>query len=180
MFPRNLRTRDGRPLLIREAVPADAGALLVYIEKVSAETDFLSFGPGEFELGEEEEAAFLKRCSAAENCIYLLAIVDGVLAGAINCSSRNRTRLKHVGEFGITVAAEFWGAGIGTALLDMMIDWARASNVIKKLTLRVRSDNHRAIQLYVQKGFTVEGLLKKDNFLHGHYHDALQMGRWLD
>ena len=40
--------RDGRVLVIREAAIEDAHVVLDYIESISAESDFLSFGPGEF------------------------------------------------------------------------------------------------------------------------------------
>ena len=103
LFPRILQTRDKRNLVIREGDGQDAGLVLTHLERVCAETDFLSFGPGEFEMDEREEAVYLDRCLSSENCVYLLAFVDQTLAGSLNFSSRNRKRLIHVGEFGITV-----------------------------------------------------------------------------
>jgi len=55
MEQRKVRLNDGRVLVIREAAAEDARALLTYVEAVSGESDFLSFGPGEFELTEAEE-----------------------------------------------------------------------------------------------------------------------------
>ncbi len=176
MFPKLLRTRDGRDLLIREATPEDAGLLVAYLDKVSGESDFLTFGSGEFDLTEEEEERYLLKCQTMMNCLYLLAFVDETLAGALNFSSRNRPRLIHVGEFGITVQKQFWGAGIATALMDGLIDWARASDIITKINLKVRTDNHRAMELYFRKGFTVEGLMKNETLIDGKYYDILTMG----
>ena len=176
MFPLILKTKDHRNLIVREGERKDAGLLLQYIERVSGETDFLSFGPGEFEMSLSEEADYLERCLAAPNCIYLLAFVDQTLAGALNFSSRNRSRLIHVGEFGITVQKSFWGLGVGTVLMDALIEWARQSKIIKKINLKVRTDNHPAINLYIQKGFTVEGVMKMENYVNGVYTDILQMG----
>lgn len=176
MFPRILQTKDQRDLIIREAEGKDAGLVLQYIERVSGETTYLSFGPGEFEKGEEEQVEFLHRCAAAKNCIYFLAFVDATLAGTLNFSSRNRSRLMHVGEFGVTVQRSFWGLGVGDALLDALIDWARQNPVIKKINLQVRTDNQPAIRLYRKKGFTVEGELKQEIFVDGVYHDLLHMG----
>ncbi|MFC1975011.1 hypothetical protein ACFLXQ_01275 [Chloroflexota bacterium] len=51
--------KNNRLLLIREAVVNDARAVLDYVQSVSGESDFLSFGPNEFELTEPEEEAFI-------------------------------------------------------------------------------------------------------------------------
>lgn len=176
LFPLILKTKDQRDLIIREAESKDAGLLLQYIERVSGETDNLSFGPGEFEMSVAEEAEYLERCLGVKNCIYLLAYVDQTLAGALNFSSSNRSRLIHVGEFGITVQKSFWGLGVGAMLMDALIDWARKGGIIKKINLKVRTDNHPAINLYIQKGFTVEGVMKMENYVNGVYTDLLQMG----
>ncbi len=56
---RRFTPNDGRTVEIRAAVPADAAAMLEYLEAVSGESDFLTFGPGEFELTEAQEAEHL-------------------------------------------------------------------------------------------------------------------------
>lgn len=179
MFPRILKTRNNHTLVIREAEATDAALVLDYFEQVSGETSFLSFGPGEFEMTEAEEAIYFERCKSTINCLYLLAFVDQTLAGTLNCSSSNRKRLIHVAEFGITVPRRFWGQGIGDALMDSMFDWAAGSGLIKKINLKVRADNAPAINLYKKKGFETEGLLKKENLVDGTYHDLLHMGVWV-
>lgn len=176
MFPRLTKTNDNRDLIIREAEAEDAALLLQHFERVSGETDFLSFGPGEFEMTVEQEADFLARCRTAENCVFLLAFVDQTLAGTLNFSSRNRSRLIHVGEFGMAIQKSFWRLGIGSILLDGLIDWARAGGIIKKINLKVRADNLKAMDLYFKKGFVVEGLQKKENYVDGVYRDLFHMG----
>ena len=72
----------------------------------------------------------------------------------------------------------FWGYGIGKALLQVSIDWADA-NGIKKMALEVLETNDKAIQLYQQLGFAVEGILKNDKRLaDGQYYHTIMMGRW--
>ena len=53
MFPRMVELRNGTALVIREADGSDAATLLDYLEVVSGQSDFLSFGPGEFNRTEE-------------------------------------------------------------------------------------------------------------------------------
>lgn len=74
----------------------------------------------------------------------------------------------------LAVAAERWGEGIGTALLDGLIGEA-ARRGCTELFLEVRVDNDRAKRLYRRHGFEGIGLR------HGYYQpsgtDALVMRR---
>ena len=61
-------------------------------------------------------------------------------------------------------------------MLDTLIDWARDTEIVKKINLRVRTDNQRAIALYERKGFIREGTIRKEVFLDSHYLDHHWMG----
>jgi hypothetical protein len=50
MKPRKHHLKNGRILVIREATGKDVQAVLDYLEGISGESEFLTFGPGEFEL----------------------------------------------------------------------------------------------------------------------------------
>ena len=178
MEPRSYELKNGS-LLIREAEAEDAGALLTYIEDVSGESDYLTFGPGEFELTEREEAEFLRACRASDNEVYLLALAGDEIVGTLNFSAGHRSRVKHSGELGMSVRKAYWGQGVGSSLLDTLLDWAQQTRVIKKINLRVRADNQRAILLYERKGFVREGTLRKEVFLDGVYYDLEWMGLFL-
>ncbi len=168
--------KDGATLELREAVPEDAGALLAYVEAISGETSFLTFGPGEFELTDEQEAEFLRKALANELQLYLLGLVDGEIVGTLTFGARDRTRLRHVGEFGMSVRKAHWGRGIGSALVAELIRWARDGGIIRKINLRVRSDNERAIALYERHGFVREGTLRRDMRVDGVFFDNHCMG----
>jgi RimJ/RimL family protein N-acetyltransferase len=168
--------KDGRTLLIREAEGDDAAAVLEYVNLISHETDFLTFGPGEFRLTQPEEADYLEKCRAAENCLYLLALLEGTIVGTLTFEAGARPRVRHAGEFGVSVLKDYWALGVASSLIDALLAWSKKGNIIKKINLRVRADNHRAISLYQRKGFVVEGTLKKEIFLEGAYYDNLWMG----
>ena len=59
-------------------------------------------------------------------------------------------------EFGVSVAREYWGLGIGRALMNACIDCARQAGYTQ-LELDVVADNARAMALYTQAGFTEYG-----------------------
>jgi RimJ/RimL family protein N-acetyltransferase len=176
MEPRRHELADGRILLIREAAAEDARSVLAYVQAISGESDFLSFGPGEFELTEPQEEEFLRKCRVADNQLYLLGIIDDVLVAMLSFSGGRRPRLRHAGEFGMSVRRAYWGLSIGSLMLDALIEWARDGGIVKKINLRVRTENRRAIRLYESKGFVIEGTLRKEILLQGQYYDHYWMG----
>ena len=58
MDEHEFKIKDGRVLVIREVAPEDAGAILAYLEEISGESDFLNFGPGEFDMNETQEREY--------------------------------------------------------------------------------------------------------------------------
>ena len=177
LAPKISTLKNGLSVVIREAEPGDAKELLNYIDRVAGESDYLGFGTGEFGLTEPEEAEFLERCRAAENQIYVVATVENELVGTLHFAAGRRPRVRHSGELGMSVSKNYWGQGIGSLLLDTLVTWAKQTGVVKKINLRVRSDNVRAITLYERKGFVTEGTLTREMFVGGHYYDLLAMGR---
>jgi RimJ/RimL family protein N-acetyltransferase len=176
VYSRQTSIEDGRTLLIREAQGGDAGALLEYIHQVCGETDFLTFGPGEFSLTQEQESDYLEKCRDTDNCVYLLALCQGAIVGSLSFSAGSRPRLRHVGEFGVSASRAYWGLGIASALLDALLEWARDGQIVTKINLRVRADNQRAIALYERKGFVVEGRITQAIYVAGVYYDHFCMG----
>jgi RimJ/RimL family protein N-acetyltransferase len=57
-----------------------------------------------------------------------------------------------------------------------LIEWARMNKQTKKIELVTREDNQRAISLYKQLGFQIEGLKEKDTYINGVYYNTMLMG----
>jgi RimJ/RimL family protein N-acetyltransferase len=105
-----------------------------------------------------------------------IAQTPGLLVGTLSFESGARPRTRHTGEFGTSVLREHWDAGIASALIDSLLEWSKQGGIIRKINLRVRSDNLRAINLYKRKGFSVEGTLTKQMLVGGGYYDNFWMG----
>lgn len=180
LFPRHLTTKNGEPLLIREAHKKDASALIDYVQKVAAETDFLTFGEGEFNLTVSDEEAFIENSRMAPNQLALIAVLERRIVGLLHVEGSPKKRLQHIGEFGITVAKDHWGKGIGASLMQSMIDWAQASGVIRKLNLKVQVNNANAVRLYERFGFEKEGRIRRDTCIDGQFFDTYWMGLLID
>lgn len=176
MEPRKYELKKGGILQICEASVEDVRGVLDFVLTISEETDFLSFGPGEFELTELEEREFIRKSLATDNQLFLVGSIDDEIVALLTFSGGRRPRIRHAGEFGISVKKQYWGLGIGTLMLETLIDWARNTRIVKKINLRVRTDHHRAILLYERKGFVIEGTIRNEIFLDGKYYDHHWMG----
>ena len=172
----SIRLKNGQLLEMRVATRDDAEAILAYIEAASAETTFLTFGPGEFEMTVEQEADFLDASARSPNQVYLLGHVDGELITSAHIGASPRERLRHRGEMGMSVRRSHWGQGVGSAVLDYLIDWARENPMLTKLDLQVRVDNTRGIALYRGRGFIEEGVLRDQFRVEDKLYDLIAMG----
>ena len=64
--------------------------------------------------------------------------------------------VRHRAEFGISVLRDYWGLGIGRALMRACIQCARNAGCLQ-LELDVVTENERAVALYKSEGFVEYG-----------------------
>jgi len=74
----------------------------------------------------------------------------------------------------IAIHPDYRGKGLGSLLLEAMIDYARQSNIFK-MTLEVRRSNTKAISLYKKHGFKECGIRPK--YYTDNGEDAIIMWR---
>ena len=177
ILPRTRILENNALLRIRIAEQDDAAKCVDYLNKIGYESDFLSFGPGEFDFSIEDERGYISKLSQSDNGLFLVAEVGAEIVGILTFEGGARPRTRHTGELGISIAKSFWGLGIGRMLMEVLIEWAKASEVVRKLNLRVRVDNERAIKLYKDMGFKQEGVITRDIVIEGKSYDCLLMGR---
>ena len=167
----------GKEIKITNARPEDAEELIDYMQQVFGETEFLLREPEEFEMTVEEEKEFLKNMNQTENNIFIIARVDGRIAGNLGFTGSELNRYSHQGEFGMSVLKEYWGNGIGSLLIETLIDWAREQD-ITRISLRVDENNQRGRKLYEKFEFQQEGILRnKKRLTDGTYRNEIVMAR---
>ncbi|AKN30983.1 acetyltransferase [Clostridium carboxidivorans P7] len=169
-----------KDFLIRKAVKEDGKALIEYLNIIGGESDFLTFGKDEYNRTTHEEEKFIVNALNKENALFIIAEIDGKVVGNLNFSGGPRERTSHVGEFGVSVLKEYWGNGIGKEFIKYLIDWSKNSGIIRKINLRVRSDNKTGIALYNKLGFVKEVILKRDFCVNGVFYDSVAMGLLID
>jgi len=170
----------GEGFRLRRAEPGDAAAILAYLRKMGGESSFVTFGVEGIALDEEAERAFIARVAGRDNAIFLLALAADEIVGTLTFTGGEKPRTRHTGAFGVSVLRDWWGRGVGRALLQALLAWAREGGVVRKINLRVRADNDRAIRLYERLGFVREGRVTRELFVDGQFHDNLLMGLEID
>lgn len=114
----------------------------------------------------------------AEGLYSLVACVDGDVVGQISLHTfPNHPRRHHVGEIAMAVRDDWQGKGIGTALMQAIVDLTDKWLNLYRLELGVYPDNEPAIRLYKKFGFQFEGTQVGYAFRDGKYVDALMMAR---
>ena len=180
MLPKELDLKNGQKLVIRTAEINDAADLIEYLRQMGDETKYLLREPDEFDMTVKEEQEFIKKRLDKPNKLHILAEIDGRIVGALGYDGGDFKRSRHKGELGVSVLKAYWGMGIGTALMEVLIEWAKESDIIRKLNLKVRADNARARELYERFGFKQEGYLTREFIIDGEFYDGICMGMHID
>lgn len=156
-YQNTIRLKNGMECCLRNGTEADGQAVFEIFNLTHGQTDFLLTYPEENSMDAAQESQFLKQKMDSEKEIELIAVVDGRVVGTAGIEAvGHKYKVRHRAEFGISVAREFWGLGIGNALMDACIACARQAGYAQ-LELTVVSENVRAINIYEKAGFTEYG-----------------------
>lgn len=171
--------KNGAQMVVSPAIPDDVEQFVEYLETVAGQSDYLTFGPGEVDSVETQRKSIADFANP-KNGVCLFAKIDGKIIGCLTFRRGKRPKTAHTGEFGITVLQESWGLGIGRILIENLIDWAAKTEEVRKINLRVRTDNLRGVTLYKKMGFGVEGCITRDLCSKGVLYDVYTMGLNID
>jgi len=157
-------------IVIRHAEPNDAAAIRQNYMHPGVYHDTLQLPHPSLEMWQE-------RLVVKPGQRRLVACIDEKIVGDLSLQVEASPRRSHVASFGISVAADAQGRGVGSALMREMItlcdNWLR----IERIELTVFSDNPAALALYRKYGFEIEGTGKKFALRNGEYVDAYYMAR---
>jgi L-phenylalanine/L-methionine N-acetyltransferase len=158
---------------IRAAEPSDAAGLCALSAVIGNE-------PGAWLLTTEtwrsvsDERRYLRSVRRHPDAAVFVVADGDTIVGRLSLARDPHPASRHVADLGLMVAASHRRRGIGRALLEQAVTWARAAGV-QKLELHVFPWNEPAIALYESFGFVREGL-RFDHYLRdGAKVDAILM-----
>jgi RimJ/RimL family protein N-acetyltransferase len=174
---KEISLKDGRSCILKPNSPEYAEDMLRYLKETPAETDFLLRYPDEVHYTVEQEKELLQSILDNPYQIMMVAVVDGKVAGnaAINGIGPQR-KLRHRCSLAIALYKEFWGLGLGTAMIGYLTGLARTVDTWTQIDLEVVAENEQAQKLYEKCGFIETG--RRHNALlsdDGTFHDEILM-----
>jgi len=146
---------------IRRAAPADAPTLVELGREVGAEPEGWLISSGK-ERSVRDERGFLRAVRHSNDAAVFVAEAPDGIVGRLSVGRDPHPASAHVADLGLMVAKSHRRLGIGRALLEQAVEWARQAGVTK-LELHVFPNNLPALRLYETFGFEREGYRK------GHY-----------
>ena len=169
-------TKNGKKVTVREATILDAERMLVAASKALVDAPYmLSTAEDTQKITLKDMEKVLSMIVKNPNYVQFIAEVDGRFVGAIDFRNGDKEKISHQGAFGMTVLPEYRDYGIGRALLETLINWAKNNSKIEKVCLEVMEDNIGAIKLYKTMGFVEEGRKTKGVKIENSYQDLILM-----
>ncbi len=156
-------------ITIRQAKMEDARFIVVAEQEIAQEPGYFCSQP--FELNEQK----VKQTIGSTQGGYFVAEKGGHIVGHVFLERLHLQSIRHVAQLTIGVHKGYQEQGIGTLLMEKIIEWAKQSDTIEKIELNVRASNTRAIALYKKMGFYEEGCLKKRIKIGDQYIDDILM-----
>lgn len=172
--------KSGEKLILRQPIEDDAEAIIKYLNQVGGESDNLLFGKDEFHLTIEQEREFIRRLRENPNSLMIVGIINDSVVSIAQIGCQQRSRIAHNSDLAISVKKDYWGKGIGTAVMQELIRFAKEHSVIKNVNLGVKASNHTAIKLYEKLGFEKVGVHKDYFNINGVYDDLILMDLYLN
>ncbi len=161
--------------VVRPAEPGDAEPLTRLAEAVSAEPEGWLISTGGEWRSVGEERRYLKALRRYPHAaVFVAEREDGALVGRLSVARDSHPASAHVADLGLMVAKDARRQGVGRALLDAAVGWARGAGV-RKLELHVFPWNEAALALYDAFGFEREGYRRAHYNRGGEDVDAILM-----
>jgi len=175
---RSFTAKDRRKVVLRTPVWEDLDDFLELINSLVEErADILRTK----KVSRDEEIDFLSRVLSRlekDEMFYLVAEVDGKVVAVSEISKRSGYE-KHVGVIGIAIRSEFRDLGIGTEMMNALVEQAQEMG-LKVLTLTAFAANKPAIHVYEKVGFLQTGRIPKKHVKDGKYIDEIIMTKLLE
>jgi len=165
--------KDGRKVVLRSIRWEDLDDCLELINSLVEEgAEILR----DTKVGRDEEAEWLgRRLARIEKgeMIGVVAEVDGKMIANSEIEKRSGF-MSHVGYLGIAIKSGYRGIGIGTKIVQRLIEESKKAG-LKILVLEVQDTNKSAKALYNKTGFREVGRIPKGIHKNDRYIDLVRM-----
>lgn len=181
--PSTIERKRGGPIVLRAPEERDVPEWVAYELAMLGTDPHRVREPSEFDPDPAVQWARLREHIDEPGCLMIVACPADEprrIIGDLTFRNGKLSKMAHQGHFGIAVAADHRGTGVGGAMIRALLDWGAAHPVIEKIALGVWATNTGAIRMYERHGFVEEG--RRWKFFRtgpGEYVDDVQMAIWV-
>lgn len=148
MFPKQVTLRDGTTVTLRPMVKEDSGKLFEFFQQVPPE-DRVFFKE---DVSRRDVIDAWARTLDFGRILPLLAEADGRIVGDATLHRRAFGWMSHVGRLRVATAEHYRHKGLGTKLVEALIQVAREAD-LEKLDVGLMADQTLAIRAFEKMGF---------------------------
>ncbi|WP_159090910.1 GNAT family N-acetyltransferase [Aquimarina aquimarini] len=169
------KTKLNYSILIREAVAQDAEQLLALKLEYISLSNTIPLFDYEYANTTEEETEHIQNFHKHPNSLLLVAEYNGELIGNIDLTASWRKKMQHTAMIGMGIHTKWHNQGIGTLLIQNVLEWSKEKSSLSVIWLEVYASNLTGIALYKKMGFKINGSIPKFFLEAGKYIDKTCM-----
>ena len=154
MLTRHFRTKNGSDVVLEPATPNDAQGLF------ELELAIVRDGRGVVRSEQDVQLDGVRSVDATNELgaqLIARAAESGAIVGEASLRRLKGALVRHVAVAALGVHPSWQAQGLGRALMQGLLDWARAT-AVERVELYTRADNMRARALYASLGFKEEAV----------------------
>lgn len=175
-FQKKTRTlKSGKQITVRTPEESQAQSLMDLKRGYIKNTSTLPWTLAEYPEDIARELSLMDEYHQSTNSILLIAEYEGELIGNLDITGSKRLKMAHTGMIGMGIKTDWRNQGLGKALMECAIEWAKNSSEIEILWLDVYASNELGYNLYKNTGFEVSGIIKGFFKEENGYMDKVQM-----
>lgn len=167
-------------VLVRNAVPEDAAAIIELMKDVFDEKEYHLSVTEDFKVTDEEQQKWIQKFLDDPGKLMLVAEMDSKLVAIVEFDNDYRQRLKHQGTVWISIASDMRDKDLGTVLAFHGWQWAEKTPLIERVYMHVLATNERSLALCRKMGFVEEARLRDHvKLAPGQYVDLVILSRYV-
>ena len=157
---KEIKLKNGQILTITEPTLDDAQELADYANAIRKESRFITLSEEDGFSSKESQEKWIQSTINNNRYFIFSAKIDGKIVGIGNFGQKsNKIRIAHRCDMGVSVLKEYWGLGIATELMKVIVEKAKEVR-FEQIELQVVSENKSARHLYSKFGFYETGYIK--------------------
>jgi len=177
---KEFETKNGKRIILRIPKSEDSDQLLEFINSlISDEEAFITFTRKKTEEENKKWLTDTLNKIKRRKTIYIIAEAEGKIIGNFEIKIPKPERTKHVGELAIFLLKDYRGLGIGSIMMETLLDLAKNMN-LKIIRLETFGNNEIAMNFYKKFGFKEVGIIPKGVSFKEKYIDNVIMVKELD